>query len=113
VYIDASGSVNDYLPEIIGLLRGLRADLKTVFLFSNQVIEVPFKSLLKGYVQTTCGTDFDKAVVVTDGHANMTAGYQNKLARRRFRTLTILIPDKPDCPDFTPFGVIKLEDAIR
>ncbi len=59
VYLDVSGSVNQHLPEIIGLLRHLKEDLRTIYLFSNQVAEVPFKDLLKGQVKTTYGTDFD------------------------------------------------------
>jgi len=41
-----------------GLLRSLRAELKTISLFSNRVVEVPFRTLLAGQVQTTYGTDF-------------------------------------------------------
>jgi len=74
------------VPEIIGLLRSLKAELKTIFLFSNKVVEVPFPTLLAGQVQTTYGTDFDciaehvlanpydKAVIRTDGYASMTEG---------------------------------------
>ena len=59
VYLDVSGSVNRYLPKIIALLRCLENELKSIFLFSNEVVEVPFKTLLAGRVQTTFGTDFD------------------------------------------------------
>lgn len=40
-------------------MQNLKRDLKTIFLFSNEVVEVPFKTLLQGRVQTTYGTDFD------------------------------------------------------
>lgn len=59
IYLDVSGSVNHHLPEIIGLLRSLRTELKTIFLFSNKVVEMPFRTLLAGRVQTTYGTDFN------------------------------------------------------
>ncbi|MEA3365882.1 MAG: hypothetical protein U9Q79_09615, partial [Candidatus Hydrogenedentes bacterium] len=47
------------VPKTIGLLRSLRTELKTIFLFSNKVGEVPFRTLLAGQVQTTYGTEFN------------------------------------------------------
>jgi len=124
VYLDVSGSVNDYLPEIVGLLHSLRDELKTVFLFSNQVVEVPFKTLLAGKVQTTHGTDFDciadsiiergfsKAVILTDGYACLAEDKQAELKKRKLRTLTILFGGTTDCDEFAPFGdVLQLEDV--
>ena len=70
IYLDVSGSVNEHLlscrefrfgTAIIGLLRSLKAELKTVFLFSNKVVEVPFKALLAGRIETTYGTDFARS----------------------------------------------------
>ena len=102
VYLDVSRSVNQYLPEIVGLLRNLRTKLKTVFLFSNKVVEVPFKILLQGCVQTTYGTDFDyiaehilehrfdKAVILTDGCADMKEKNKEELRKRKFRALTMV-----------------------
>ena len=48
VFLDVSGSVNDYLPEIIGILAGFRDRIRTVHLFSNAVVEVPFGALCGG-----------------------------------------------------------------
>ena len=124
VYLDVSGSVNDHLPEIIGVLRTLDAHLKTVFLFSNEVIEVPFRSLLQGHIQTTYGTDFDciaqhlierrldKAVILTDGYARLSEENQQELRKRKLHTLTILFGGDRTCPDFEAFGdVVHLEDV--
>jgi len=124
VYLDVSGSVNQHLPEIIGLLRSFKNDLKTVFLFINKVIEVPFRTLLKGHVQTTYGTDFDciaehvlanrfdKAVILTDGYASMKLENLEELKRCKLRALTVLFGGKQDCPEFGPFGdVIILEEV--
>lgn len=123
VYLDVSGSVNQHLPGIIGLLSSLRSDLNTVFLFSNAVVEAPFKSLLAGYVRTTYGTDFDcvadsllernldKAVILTDGYAALSPQKQEELRRKKLRTLTVLFGGKTDCAEFAPFGdVVRLED---
>jgi hypothetical protein len=123
VYLDVSGSVNQHLPEIIGLLRSLKAELMTIFLFSNKVVEVPFRTLLAGQVQTTYGTDFDciaehvlanrfdKAVVLTDGYASMTEENQKQLKARAFRALTVLFGGRTDSPEFEALGdVVQLDE---
>lgn len=125
VYLDVSGSVDAYLPEIIGLLQRFRTELLTIFLFSNAVTEVPFATLLKGGVRTTYGTDFDcvarsmldkgldKAVVLTDGYASMQPKLQEELRERKVQVLTVLFGGKEDCPEFAPLGdVVLLEDAV-
>jgi len=124
VYLDVSGSVNAHLPKVLGLLQSLASDLKTIFLFSNQVIEVTLKTLLQGNVRTTYGTDFDciaehaldnrldKAVILTDGYASLQEDNQAALKRLRLRTLTVLFGGKTDCPEFGVFGdVLQLEDV--
>ena len=124
IYLDVSGSVNQHLPEIIGLLRSLRTELKTIFLFSNKVVEVPFRTLLAGRIETTYGTDFnciaqhilerrfDKAVIITDGHANMTEQNQEQLKARTFRNLTVLFGGRSESPEFQVLGdVVQLDDV--
>jgi hypothetical protein len=126
IYLDVSGSVNHHLPEIIGLLRSLRTELKTIFLFSNKVVEVPFRTLLAGHIETTYGTDFnciaehilanryDKAVILTDGYANMTEENQQLLKARAFRALTVLFGGRTDSPEFETLGdVVQLQDVTN
>ena len=55
IYLDVSGSGNEYLPKILGVLRSLRNELTTIFQFSNKVVETPFETLLKGNIHTTYG----------------------------------------------------------
>ena len=125
VYLDVSGSVNQHLPEIIGLLRNLKAELNSVFLFSNQVVETPFLTLLAGQVQTTYGTDFDciaehvlanrfdKAVILTDGYASMTDENQEQLKARAFTALTILFGGRNDSTELATLGdVVQLDDVV-
>jgi hypothetical protein len=96
---------------------------RTIFLFSNKVVEIPFARLLSGRVQTTYGTDFDciadsilerafdKAVILTDGYAELAAERQAQLKKQKLQALTILFGDKTDCDEFAPFGdVVQLED---
>jgi len=123
IYLDVSGSVNDYLPEIIGVIMKLQNKLSTVFLFSNAVVEMPVKKLILGQIETTYGTDFDciaqsiienqydKAVVITDGYASLSEDLSKKLKKQKVRILTILFDGKDDCPEFESFGeVVQLDD---
>ena len=126
-YLDVSGSVNEHLPKIIGILRNLRSDIRSIFLFSNKVVETPFTDLVdKGKVETTYGTDFDciaesilengfeKAVVITDGYASMNEDNQNRLKKAKARILTIVFGGKDECIDLEPFGpVMPLEEAVE
>ena len=126
VYLDVSGSVNQYLPDLIGLLQRFKNELKSIFLFSNKVVEVPFQTLLNGKLQTTYGTDFnciassilergyDKAVILTDGYASLSEELSKQLHRARTRTLTMLFGGKTDCPEFATTGdVVQLEDVVQ
>ena len=123
VYLDVSGSVHEHLAEIVGVLQGLRNELTSVFQFSNEVIEVSFKSLLRGEIQTTYGTDFDciansilergydKVVIITDGYACLEEEKQQELKRRKLQTLTVMFGGKSDCDEFACFGdVVQLAD---
>ena len=126
VYLDVSGIVNEHLPKIIGVLSSLKAELTSIFLFSNKVVEVPFKTLLAGRVQTTYGTDFDciadsilerdfdKAVILTDGYASLDKEKQEEMKKRKVQTLTMLFGGKTDCEEFAPWGdVVQLEDITE
>jgi hypothetical protein len=126
IYLDVSGSVNQHLPEIIGLLRSLRTELKTIFLFSNKVVEVPFRTLLAGHIETTYGTDFnciaehilanryDKAVILTDGYASMTGENQKQLKERVFKALTVLFGGRSDSPELEALGdVVQLDEVTE
>jgi hypothetical protein len=126
VYLDVSGSVNEHLPEIIGVLSSLKAELTSIFLFSNKVVEIPFKALLAGQIQTTYGTDFnciaesiiqrglDKAVILTDGYASLAEDKQAELKKHKLQTLTILFGTKTDCEEFAPLGdVVQLADITE
>ncbi len=92
--------------------------------FSNKVIEAPFRSLLAGKLQTTYGTDFDciaehvlanrfdKAIIFTDGYANMTEENQGQLTERGFRAFTILFGQGAVCSCLEPLGsVVMLKEV--
>jgi hypothetical protein len=126
IYLDVSGSVNEYLPKILGILKSLRKEVTTIFQFSNKVVETSFETLLKGNIQTTFGTDFnciaqsllergfDKAVVITDGYASMSGDLKPQLKAHGLVTLTILFDDAQTCDDFAQFGdVVQLEDICE
>jgi hypothetical protein len=125
LYLDVSGSVNDSLPEILGILRRLQNAITSVYQFSNQVVETSMKELTRGRIATSYGTSFDavarsilengyeKAVVITDGYSNIGAPLQDQMKGKRVRTLTILFGGATQTNDFVQFGeVIHLRDAV-
>jgi len=125
IFLDVSGSVNQHLPKLVGLLSRYRERINTVFLFSNRVVESSFDVLCAGTVRTTWGTDFDciaktvieqaydRAVVITDGHAALNNESATALHAAGARILTILFGGKLDCPEFAPFGdVVQLNDVV-
>jgi hypothetical protein len=124
IYLDVSGSVNEHLPNILGVLKSLRKEITTIFQFSNKVVETSFETLLKGNIQTTFGTDFnciaqsilergfDKAVIITDGYASMSDELKQQLKKYGLVALTILFDDAQSCEDFAQFGeIVLLEDV--
>ena len=124
VYLDVSGSVNEYLPKIVGLLRNMKHELTSIFLFSNKVVEVPFSELLKGRVNTTYGTDFncvadsmlergwDKAVVLTDGYAELSEEKRAELKRKNVRTLTLLFGGLTESSEWAATGDVCELEAV-
>jgi len=123
VYLDVSGSVNQHLPRIISLLRSLHRELKTIYLFSNKVVEAPFRTLLAGRIETTYGTDFDciarhalehrfdKAVILTDGYANMKKEYEEQLRTSGFRALVVLFGGRNNSLECKALGdVVQLDE---
>jgi len=123
IYLDVSGSVNSYLPEIVGAIAKLSEEIPTLYLFSNQVVETTMKDLIRGNIETTGGTDFncvarsiieknfDKAVVVTDGYASLGNELSEELKKRKVSILTLLFGGRQDCPEFEPFGeVVQLDE---
>jgi len=126
IYLDVSGSVNDYLPKIISVLRNLKNEITSIFLFSNKVVEVPFKTLLTGKIKTTGGTDFDciaesiieqqfdKAIIITDGYATMKTENKKNLHKHKLLSLTILFDKAQKCAAFESFGdIVQLDDITH
>lgn len=124
IYLDVSGSVNDYLPKILGILKNLRREITSIFQFSNKVVETSFESLLRGNIKTTYGTDFDciaesilkrefdKAVIITDGYASMKPELKEHLKKSGLITLTILFNKAQTCADFARFGDVVALDEV-
>ena len=126
IYLDVSGSVNEYLPKILAILQSLKREITTIYLFSNQVFETSFAALLKGNIKTTGGTDFDciaasilenrldKAIIITDGQAGMEAENRQKLRENGLITLTILFDKAQTCRPFEDFGdIVQLADITH
>lgn len=123
IYLDVSGSVQDHLPAIIGVIAKLSSEIPTLYLFSNTVVEITMKDLMRGNISSTGGTDFDciaesiieknydKAVIITDGYASLSSGLADELKKRKTAILTILFGGCTYCPDLKAFGdTINLDD---
>jgi len=107
VYLDVSGSVEEYLPRIIGILRRFSHEIKEIFQFSNKVVRTTLNQLCKGHVTSTYGTDFDcvaqsilenqyeRAIVITDGYARLGSNHREKLLQSKTRILSILFEEVP------------------
>ena len=124
-YLDVSGSVNDSLSEILGILRKLHNEVTGVYQFSDKVVKTSMQKLTAGKIATTCGTSFDalarsipesehqKAVVITDGFSNIESGLHKQMKGKAVTILTILFGGGSERNDFAQFGeVIHLKDAV-
>jgi hypothetical protein len=126
LFLDVSGSVNQHLPEIAGLLARYRKEIRSVYQFSNAVSEITMDALLRGYVETTYGTDFncvaqvilkeqlERAVIITDGHAALSEINAIALQQSGVRLLTILFGIRCNGDVLRPFGdVIALNEITE
>lgn len=124
IYLDVSGSVNAYLPKILGILQHLKQEITSIFVFSNHVVETSFHDVQKGKLQTSFGTDFDciaesilqrgfdKAVIITDGFASMKENHKQQLLKQGVQTLTVLFSNQHSCETFARFGdVVRLDEV--
>ena len=125
IYLDVSGSVNDHLPEILGILRRLQNEVTSIYQFSNEVVETSMAELARGRIKTTFGTSFDavagsilengyeKAVVFTDGYSSIDQELQEQMKRKDVKILTVLFGGAYQTCDFARFGeVIHLRNAV-
>ena len=126
IFLDVSGSVNQSLPEIVGLLARYRRNIRSVYQFSNAVSEITMDALMCGHVETTCGTDFDciantilteeftRAVIITDGFASMGELNQLALHDAGVQLLTILFGIHSNGNVLEPFGeVVNLNEITE
>ena len=124
VYLDVSGSVNQHLPSILAVLARLEGVLTSVLLFSTEVKEVPMRDVMRGKLVTTYGTSFDcvarslierqyqRAVLLTDGYATLSAHHTKHLTEANVRLLTVLFGNAKSCPALAPLGeVVQLTDV--
>lgn len=84
IYLDVSGSVDTYLPELIQLIVNIGKEISSVFVFSTIVDSATIKDLNDRTFKTTGGTHFDciinhalennfkSIVVITDGYGYTT-----------------------------------------
>lgn len=124
LYLDVSGSVTSFLPQILGILHRLQGKLTTIYQFSTEVVETSLESLLAGEIETTYGTDFDciatsvlgagfeRAIVITDGYASLSATLREGLQQQGVHLLTVLFGGASECKSLAPLGdVLRLDEV--
>lgn len=95
IYLDVSGSVTDYLPALLGIIRNFNRSIDKVYCFSNIISEHSMSELSNGKFKTTGGTDFDcvashilshkeinKVIILTDGYAEMDSCNQKDVEKQ-------------------------------
>lgn len=106
VYLDVSGSMMHYLGTAYECCLAFEDMLSTeIYLFSNQIETIHIDQLRSGDVRTTYGTDFDcvvehfleqgsaeKAVLFSDGYAELDPAYQDKLTASSKEMIGVLTP---------------------
>ena len=124
IFVDVSGSVEQHLPEIAGLLARYRKEIRSVYQFSNEVSEITMDALLRGYVETTYGTDFnciaevilkeklERAVIITDGHASLSEINATALRKSGVQLLTMLFGMLCNGDVLRPFGDVTTLNEI-
>lgn len=111
LYVDVSGSTHESWSILLGLVSHLGEIVgEPVYQFSNRVEEVSLTDLSAGAVRTSRGTDFDcvaehilrnrfrRALIVTDGHAELHADLAARLKSERVMIFVVLTEDNPACP---------------
>ncbi len=126
IYLDVSGSVTSFLPQIIGVLNKLRGRMASIFQFSTEVVETSLEELLAGEIQTTYGTDFDcvarsileqgfeRSIVITDGYAGLSKCLRDELLEQQAQLLTVLFGHARGCAPLAALGeVVPLQEVCR
>ena len=106
VYCDVSGSMNELLPHLLGLLwPHVAAGRARVFQFSTVVVPLARNDLRNGRVHTTGGTDIKcvlehalalprlrRALLLTDGYVGPPSRRQAKAIRERGLAVHVALP---------------------
>jgi len=92
IYIDVSGSVNDYIPVFMGVVKACEDKIGDIYLFSNKVEKIEKSDFISGKYKTTGGTDdcwlehiienkIKKALIFTDGYFDFTEKNISRLTK--------------------------------
>jgi len=129
IYVDLSGSVDAYLPKIIKLVANLNKELKSVFGFSDNVIEHSIKDIQAGKLQTTGGTSFNavaehilehkfpKYIIITDACGVLDTKYWKNIADQTKDACVVLFDSSckqyiQTCWFSAKYKTITLEEVI-
>ena len=126
IYVDVSGSVESFLPDILAVLKIFRGEINQLYMFSNKVVQTPIEDFVAGKIDTTYGTDFDciaknmlennydKAVIFTDGYASMHKENMDRLKKINAKTFTVIFDNGHMDNVLKNFGpVVDLKEIVE
>jgi hypothetical protein len=126
IYVDVSGSTEEIWDFLYGLVMHVKDFVgKNIWVFSNRVERTTIDELSRGLIRTTGGTDYDcvaehilsegvrKAVVITDGYADISPANADGLRKAHVGIFLILTEDNFRCPliEFSS-EVLCIEDVV-
>jgi hypothetical protein len=114
VYLDVSGSMSDVLPYLLNLIAPYVANGKAnVFQFSTEVEALPLRSLQKGLVRSTGGTQIHcvmehlaenrehvrRVLLLTDGYTGLPAPDHIRMIREDGTKIHLVLPSESPYED--------------
>jgi hypothetical protein len=106
IYLDVSGSMGGYVKLVYKVATDCQEYLEDkIHLFSNVISSISKEELPNGVMKSTGGTDFDiiiahmaktntkKAVIFTDGCANISQHSKQTIKKYNMSIITVLTPD--------------------
>ncbi len=112
LYIDVSGSMEDYLPFIYKLIDSVKMYINhTIYLMSSDIVAIMIDEFKKGIKKTGYGTsfnrllehaienDFKKLLVITDGEGSIKYDLADEVKKRKIEIYEVLVDEKNEYMD--------------
>lgn len=126
IYLDVSGSMDRYIPNILDVICNIDDKLDYMWLFSTKIVKHTMEQLKRREIETTGGTDFDiviehavennfsNIIVITDGCCGVSVVKGNEKHPKIKDVVTVLIDDGTEQNWFSQAynNTHKLQDLV-